>query len=63
MTKYISFVMAVNIRHLEFESNGGVFTGTMDLLVTNKKDLDTIIKKISKIDGIEKVRREDIIEN
>ena len=63
VTKYISFVMAVNIRHLEFESNGGVFTGTMDLLVTNKKDLDTIIKKISKIDGIEKVRREDIIEN
>ena len=31
-------------------------------MVTSKKDLDTIIKKLTKIDGIEKVRREDIVE-
>ena len=62
VTKYISFVMGVNIRHLDFNSNGGVFTGDIDLLVTSKKDLDTIIKKLTKIDGIEKVRREDIVE-
>ena len=62
VTKYISFVMGVNIRHLDFQSNGGVFTGNIDMLVTSKKDLDTIIKKLSKIDGIERVRREDIVE-
>ncbi len=63
VTKYISFVMGVNMRHLDFDSNGGVFSGNIDLLVTSKNALDTIIKKISKIDGIERVRREENFDN
>lgn len=61
ITKYISFVMGVNMRQMNITSNGGVFNGTIDLLVPGKKELDTLIKKLLKIDGVEKVQREDIV--
>lgn len=62
ISKFISFVMGVNMRRLNIVSDGGVFSGTIDLLVPGKKDLDVIIRKLSKIDGIEKVTRENISE-
>lgn len=62
IAKFISFVMGVNMRRLDFESDGGVFKGKIDLLVPGKKELDNIIRKLSKIDGVHRVEREDIIQ-
>ncbi len=60
ITKYISLVLKVNLRRLVFESTDTIFTGEMDLMVHDKDDLNRLIKKLSKIDGIQKVVRKDV---
>ncbi len=57
ITRYISFVMGVNIRRINISTEGGVFDGVIDLYVHDKKSLDQLIKKLEKIEGIEKVTR------
>ena len=60
ITLYISFVMSVNIRRIDIATEGGVFDGVIDLYVHDKKDLDKLTKKLSKIEGIQSVVRSDI---
>ncbi len=60
ITKYISCVMKVNLQRLVFESKDSVFAGEMDLLVHDKKSLEGLLKKLSKIDGITSVTRKDL---
>lgn len=60
ITRYISFVMSVNIRRIDIATEGGVFDGVIDLYVHDKKDLDKLTKKLSKIEGIQSVVRSDI---
>lgn len=60
ITKYVSLVMSVNIRELHFKCEGSIFRGKMELLVHDKNDLEKLLKKLSKIDGIKKVIRTDL---
>ena len=60
ITKYISYVMKVNLQRLVFESKDSIFKGEMDLMVHDKKSLEGLLKKLSKIDGIQNVTRKEL---
>lgn len=60
ITRFISLVMSVNIRRLNIATDGGVFEGTIDLYVRDKKDLEKLVKKLEKIEGIQSVMRSEI---
>ena len=47
----------VNMRTVHFDTNDGVFTGSIDVYIHNTEDLDDIISKMTKIKGIEIVER------
>jgi GTP pyrophosphokinase len=58
ITKEISKSMNVNIRNINFESSGGLFTGRITVFVKNNSILSTLIERLKKISGIHKVTRE-----
>ncbi|MCJ7757562.1 MAG: RelA/SpoT family protein [Gillisia sp.] len=58
ITKQISKSMNVNIRNINFESSGGLFTGRITLFVKNNSILSTLMERLKKISGIHKVTRE-----
>ena len=58
ITKEISNSMNVNMRNINFESEDGVFTGKITVVVKNNSILDTLIDHLKKINGIDKVSRE-----
>lgn len=58
ITKEISKSMNVNIRNINFESSGGLFTGRITVFVKNNSILNTLIERLKKISGIDKVTRE-----
>ena len=60
ITRYISFVMSVNIRKFCLSTEDGVFDGFIDLYVHEMGDLDRLVKKLQKIEGIESVIRTDL---
>ncbi len=60
ITRYISFVMSVNIRKFCLGSEDGVFDGYIDLYVHDMGDLDKLIKRLQKIEGIQNVIRTDL---
>lgn len=60
ITRYISLVMSVNIRRLDISTEDGVFEGFIDLYVRDKRDLDKLVKKLAKIEGIQNVIRIDL---
>lgn len=62
ITKDITLVLNVNIRKIHFETHDGIFEGYIDLYVHNTDDLETLIKQIGKIKGIETLTRVDIKE-
>ena len=49
--------MNVNMNKISFESNDGMFTGTINVEVKNKIILNKLLKSLKKIRGIEKVAR------
>ncbi len=60
ITRYISFVMSVNIRKFCLGSEDGVFDGYIDLYVHEMGDLDKLVKRLQKIEGIQSVIRTDL---
>jgi len=58
ITKEISSNMHVNMENLNFDSSDGVFSGRITLVVKNNNILNTIIQRLKKINGIDKVSRE-----
>ena len=60
ITRYISFVMSVNIRRFSLSTEDGVFDGHIDLYVNDMGDLDKLMKKLQKIEGIQSVVRTDL---
>lgn len=60
ITRYISFVMNVNIRSFCLTTDDGVFEGYMDLYVHNMGDLEKLTDKLLKINGIRSVVRTDL---
>jgi guanosine-3',5'-bis(diphosphate) 3'-pyrophosphohydrolase len=57
ITKLISNSLNVNMKSISFDSDDGVFNGTIVVIVKNKNILNDIISKIKKINGIDKVTR------
>ncbi|MDO4462556.1 MAG: RelA/SpoT family protein [Bacteroidia bacterium] len=62
ITKIISFEQNVKIRSVHFEAQDGVFNGTIILYIHNTDDLQTLIKKVIKVNGVESVKRKDKVE-
>ncbi len=60
ITRYISFVMSVNIRKFCLGTEDGVFEGYIDLYVHDMGDLDKLVRRLQKIEGIQSVIRTDI---
>jgi len=61
VTSLISNELNANIRKISFESFDGVFTGYIELYVHNVSDLNNLILNISKIKGVDSVKRfEDV---
>ncbi|MBE7641163.1 RelA/SpoT family protein [Salegentibacter sp. BLCTC] len=58
VTKEISSNLNVNMQKVGFESVDGVFSGEITLKVKNNAILNTIINRLKKINGIDKVSRE-----
>ncbi len=60
ITRYISFVMSVNIRKFCLGTEDGVFDGYIDLYVHDMGDLEKLVKRLQKIEGIQSVIRTDL---
>jgi len=57
VTVLISQNMHVNIKNISFSTNHGIFTGSIDIVVPNKNLLTDLVKKLNKLNGIDKVTR------
>ncbi|MDT7829958.1 RelA/SpoT family protein [Pricia sp. S334] len=57
ITDIISDEMHVNMRNLNFSTDGGTFTGKITVVVKNKSILKKLIANLKKIHGIDKVSR------
>lgn len=60
ITRYISYVLGVNIRKFCLSTEEGVFEGYIDLYVHEKNEMDKLIRKLEKIEGIQSVIRTDL---
>ncbi len=57
ITEVISTYMSVNIRNLDFSTDGGTFSGRITVVVKNNKILMKLIENLKQINGIDKVTR------
>ncbi len=57
ITEVISDNMHVNMRNLNFSTDGGTFTGRITVVVKNNGILKKLITNLKQIDGIDKVTR------
>lgn len=57
ITKLISENMHVNMKSISFESDDGIFSGKINVIVKNNNMLNKLIDNLKKINGIDKVRR------
>ncbi|MGK0493687.1 MAG: GTP pyrophosphokinase [Maribacter sp.] len=57
ITKVISGNMHVNMRSLNFNTDGGTFSGKITVVVKNKAILKKVIENLKQINGIDKVTR------
>ena len=60
ITTVISSELNVNIRSMNFESTDGIFEGNIMVYVDNTLHLDSMIKKLKKIVGMDTVLRLDV---
>ena len=57
ITKIVSNDHSIDMKTVHFDSNDGVFSGKIVVVVKNKNSLDNLVKNIKKINGIDKVTR------
>ena len=57
VTKVISAQMNVNIKAVNIISNDGLFEGEITLKIHNVNFLNSLIKKLKKIDGLQSIER------
>ncbi|WP_411031521.1 RelA/SpoT family protein [Spongiimicrobium sp. 3-5] len=57
ITEIISDNMHVNMRNINFGTDGGTFTGTITVVVKNKSILKKLMDNLKRINGIDKVTR------
>jgi GTP diphosphokinase / guanosine-3',5'-bis(diphosphate) 3'-diphosphatase len=59
ITHVISKELNVNIRAINLSSHDGIWEGTIDLYVHDAKDLNNLLMSLSKIKGVDAVKRVD----
>jgi GTP pyrophosphokinase len=59
ITTVISKELNVNIRSINLSSHDGIWEGTIDLYVHDAKDLNNLLMSLSKIKGVDAVKRVD----
>lgn len=57
VTRVVSNNLNIDMKGVHFDSDDGVFNGKIVVVVKNKTILDNLVKKIKKINGIDKVTR------
>lgn len=57
VTKVVSNNLHIDMKSVHFDSDDGVFTGKITVVVKNKSTLDNLVQNIKKINGIDKVTR------
>jgi len=57
ITKIVSENMHVNMKGISFESNDGLFSGEINVVVKNNTIIKKLLEKLKKINGIDKVKR------
>ncbi|MDC7993937.1 RelA/SpoT family protein [Altibacter sp. HG106] len=57
VTKVVSNNLHIDMRGVHFDSDDGVFTGKITVVVKNKSILNDLVNRIKKINGIDKVTR------
>lgn len=57
ITSIISENMHVNMKSISFESNDGLFSGKINMVVKNNTIIRKLLEKLKKINGIDKVTR------
>ncbi|MBQ0787956.1 MAG: bifunctional (p)ppGpp synthetase/guanosine-3',5'-bis(diphosphate) 3'-pyrophosphohydrolase [Oceanihabitans sp.] len=57
ITKMISANMHVNMKSISFQSDDGIFSGKINVVVKNKNLLTKLMDNLKKINGIDKVKR------
>ncbi|WP_415326732.1 RelA/SpoT family protein [Chryseobacterium sp. MMS23-Vi53] len=57
ITTVISGAMGMDMKSMSIESNDGIFTGSINLEVKNKSQLEQTFKKLKDINGVSRVRR------
>ncbi|WP_456437183.1 RelA/SpoT family protein [Psychroserpens sp.] len=57
ITKEISSNMHVNMKSISFDTDGGIFSGKINVVVTNNTMLKKLMDNLKKISGIDKVTR------
>jgi GTP pyrophosphokinase len=57
ITHVISKELNVNIRTINLSSHDGIWDGTIDLYVHDAKDLNNLLMSLSKIKGVDAVKR------
>lgn len=60
ISSFISKTLGINIRKLQLAADGGLFEGNIELLVKDKRILESMVEGLKKIDGIQDVVRTDI---
>ncbi|MCK5028486.1 MAG: bifunctional (p)ppGpp synthetase/guanosine-3',5'-bis(diphosphate) 3'-pyrophosphohydrolase [Bacteroidales bacterium] len=61
ITTVISNELSVNIRKIFIETHDGIFEGEIELYVHNVNDLNNLIMNISKLKGVDSVKRKEEI--
>ena len=57
VTKEVSNNLNIDMKRVHFDTNDGLFTGKIVVVVKNKNILNNLVKNIKKINGIDKVTR------
>ena len=61
ITKIISRDLNVNMKSLAFDSNDGVFEGTIRLMVEGTMHLNNLIKRLEGVKGVKSIQRIDVV--
>ena len=57
ITKIISSNMHVNMKSISFDTDDGIFSGKITVVVKNTNEVKKLMEKLKKINGIDKVTR------
>ena len=57
ITEYLSKNKNVDLKKISIQSDAGIFNGDLDIIVSHKNQLESVLEKIRNIQGVNKVKR------